>query len=193
MTSSWPRSRCPLEPRPNPGLLGRGPRRPPTPPLECWQLGSQRIMLNPAWVRFLRVWGWEGTEEGAHLLQLPLSVLDGQGGGPRLVLAHQLEQVQRCHPAAAQNKGLLRCCVLDLNPLGFLKDTPPPSRSGLEPAEEGWSLSASLQGCMRASRGGKQARGSGSAGPGPRCPKALSDACTCPLAPLPVRGKHQSF
>lgn len=61
------------------------------------------------------------------------------------MLAHKLEEVERRHSSAAQEKGLLGRCVLDLNPLGFLKNTPPPSRSSLELAEEGWGPATSLQ------------------------------------------------
>lgn len=74
--------------------------------------------------------GAGGDKRGPHLLQLPLGVLDVQGRRLPLMLAHQLEQVERRHPHAAQEQSLLSCCVLDLDPLGFLENARPASSKG---------------------------------------------------------------
>lgn len=69
--------------------------------------------------------GAGGDNRGPHLLQLPLRVLEVQGRRLPPMLAHQLEQVERRHPHAAQQQRLLSGCVLDLNPLGLLENAPP--------------------------------------------------------------------
>ena len=50
------------------------------------------------------------------------------------MLTHQVVHIEYCHPGAPQKQGLLSRRVLDLNPLGFLENTPPLAPLRCEPA-----------------------------------------------------------
>lgn len=72
------------------------------------------------------------------MLQLPLCVLYVQSRRLPLVLTHSLEEVERRHPGAAQEQGLCSGCVLDLDPLRFLRIPPETHIVKTETDSRGW-------------------------------------------------------